>query len=39
MDAQVGRLIDAVDKLKLTGNTIIVLWSDHGYNVDSTGNG
>jgi iduronate 2-sulfatase len=37
MDAQVGRLIDAVDKLKLTGNTIIVLWSDHGYNVGQHG--
>lgn len=37
MDSQVGRLIDAVDKLKLTGNTIIVLWSDHGYNIGQHG--
>lgn len=37
MDAQVGKLIDAVDKLKLAEKTIIVLWSDHGYNVGQHG--
>ena len=31
VDAQIGRLIDAVDSLGLAENTIIVFWSDHGY--------
>jgi len=32
-DAQVGRILDALDKSDYAGNTIIVLWSDHGYHL------
>ena len=31
MDAQVGRVVDALDRLGLAENTIIVFTSDHGY--------
>jgi len=33
VDAQVGRLMTALDELKLADNTIVVLWSDHGYHL------
>ncbi|MES2593829.1 MAG: sulfatase [Verrucomicrobiota bacterium] len=31
VDAQVGRLVAALDETGLAKNTIIVFWSDHGY--------
>ncbi|QDV84437.1 sulfatase [Planctomycetes bacterium TBK1r] len=33
VDAQVGRLLDAVERLGLAENTIVVFWSDHGYHL------
>ena len=32
-DAQVGRLLDALDATGLSENTIVVLWGDHGWNL------
>ena len=31
LDTQVGKLLDALERLGLAENTIVVFWSDHGY--------
>ncbi|GAA0545794.1 sulfatase [Chitinophaga japonensis] len=37
VDAQVGRLLDELQRLHLLENTIIVCWSDHGYHLGEQG--
>jgi len=36
-DAQIGKVINALDDLGLAKNTIIVLWSDHGFHLGDHG--
>ncbi|MEZ6143432.1 MAG: sulfatase [Zavarzinella sp.] len=33
VDAMVGRVLDALEKTGRTNDTIVVLWSDHGYHL------
>ena len=37
IDAQVGRLMDALEANGLADNTLVVLWGDHGWNLGEHG--
>lgn len=33
IDHEIGRLLDALDRSQFAGNTLVVLWSDHGWHL------
>jgi len=37
VDAQIGRVLDTLDRWRLTERTVVVFWSDNGYHVGEHG--
>lgn len=37
VDAQIGRLLDALEQAGLAASTIVVVWGDHGYHLGEKG--
>lgn len=37
VDVQIGKVIDELDRLELSENTIVVLWGDHGFHLGDLG--
>lgn len=37
VDAQIGKVLNELDRLQLADNTIVVLWGDHGFHLGDLG--
>jgi iduronate 2-sulfatase len=37
VDAQIGRIVEELDRLDLSRRTVIVVWSDHGFHLGENG--